>query len=238
MHTIVTSISFVIRVLLSLAPRFDEIQIFLQECVEDLADPVSVRHSSTMQLLVGFTPFLVYAVPGLVVDAAHLALPGIGATDTLKTLVTAAFLVNLFMQVPALDLSTRELPAELASVIREASPMLSEANGATTPVAPATRRELRMCTFMLPDLRLDLLERFLEYVQAVPEPSRRDGVAAREGRGAAGIAVASPRRPRVGREREDSALRRPSSRLRPVPRPRQGRGRRPASTPRRPAGRS
>ncbi|CAK0862960.1 unnamed protein product, partial [Prorocentrum cordatum] len=178
MHSIVTSLSFVTRVSLSHAPRFDEIQVFLRECVEDLADPMSVRHSSTLQLLVGFTPFLVYAVPGLVVDAAHLALPGIDATDTLKTLITAAFFVNLFMQVPTMDLSTRELPAELPRVLQQALPVLSEADGAVAPVPPATPGELQMCTSTLPDLCLDLLERFLEYVQAVPKPSKRDGMAA------------------------------------------------------------
>jgi hypothetical protein len=154
--------------------RWEECKKFLQEAVLELEDPESHRQTSTLQLLTASTPFLVYAAPELVMEAAHLTLPGIDGTDPMKTLLSASFFVNLFVQVPTLDLSAQDLPDQLPCSLSHVLPVMA----GRSLVPGATSGDLAICTSSLPDLCRSLLDRFLEYVTAMPKPSKKDAMAA------------------------------------------------------------
>lgn len=169
-----TCLSFISRLALMTPACWDDIRSFIQDAVHDLADPMSVRHNATLYILSLITPLLVYACPGLILEAADLALQGIDATDPMKTMVSAGFFVNLFVQVPTLDLSCKDLPDSLPSALADVLPL--PAGGALVP--GATTGDLQIVTSTLPDLCHNLLERVLESVQAQPKPSKKDAMAA------------------------------------------------------------
>eukprot|EP00927_Polykrikos_kofoidii_P053897 TRINITY_DN48420_c0_g1_i1.p1 TRINITY_DN48420_c0_g1~~TRINITY_DN48420_c0_g1_i1.p1 ORF type:complete len:1827 (-),score=391.48 TRINITY_DN48420_c0_g1_i1:35-5437(-) len=173
LHSVTAAYSILTRVSLFTPERWEEVRAFLQESVQDLEDPMSARHSSTLQLLTASTPVLVCAAPGLMMDAAHLALAGINGTDPMKTLLSAAFFVSLFVQVPTMDLSARDLPDKMPFAMAEVLPVHAE--GSLVPGASAG--DLMICTSTMPDLCRALLDKFLGYVQAMPKPSKRDAMA-------------------------------------------------------------